>query len=137
LDLFTFTFISLEKIKIKKWQKIGLKNFIVTQNRASHFSKILDDNFSSTDDEKLVLFKDGNADFRCWSTGRENCDGYSATITLQKRYDVIAMLLGLVWGYDEDLITIDIPVPKLEPFIFAVANTDYKEKYEDIVNILN
>jgi hypothetical protein len=41
--------------------------------------------------------------------------------------------LGLVFGSDEDLITIDIPVPKLEPFIFAIANTDYKEKYEDIV----
>ena len=41
--------------------------------------------------------------------------------------------MGLALGSEDDLITIDIPYPKLEPFIFAIGNTDYKEKYEDVV----
>eukprot|EP01080_Neovahlkampfia_damariscottae_P001049 gene1049-10568_t len=111
------------------------KNQEMAKNWASHFSQLLTDNFSSNAEEKIVLYKDGHSEYRSWSTGRYNCDGYSATISLQKRYDLLSILFGLAFGADDDLITIDIPYPKLEPFIFAIADTDYKEKYQDVKNL--
>jgi hypothetical protein len=99
---------------------------------------LINENFSSPKPtEGASILKDGNSDYSFWASGRVNCEGFFASISLKKRYDLLTIIYEIFWGGSEDTITIQIPLAKMEPFVFAVASKKYNEENRDLLNFVS
>lgn len=102
----------------------------IAKTWASLYLSLFKKNFANA--SEAVIYKDGNSDFKYFLSGRVNCQGYYCQMDLKRRHDLFYVLYDLFFGTGPDTLTIDIPLEKMEPFIFAVASTKYKEEHLDI-----
>lgn len=99
------------------------------------FVDLFRDQFSSVKEgDAPVIYKDGHSDFRFWATGRINCNGLYAYISMKKRFDLITEIYETWFGSTADLLTIEVPLAKMEPFVFAIAPKKYQEEHIDLTN---
>lgn len=108
------------------------ENENIAKTWASLYLPLFKKNFATAQDS--IIYRDGNSEFKYYLSGRVNCQGYYCQIDLKRRHDLFYVLYDFFFGNSSDTLTIDVPLEKMEPFIFAIASTKYKEEMFDINN---
>ena len=67
-----------------------------------------------------TLTKTSHSEFKCYASGRRYCLSALFTMQLCKRQDLLHLIYGLFYK-STDLLTIDIEMENLPPYVFAVC----------------
>ena len=67
-----------------------------------------------------TLTKTSHSEFKCYASGRRYCLSALFTMQLCKRHDLLHLIYGLFYK-STDLLTIDIEMENLPPYVFAVC----------------
>jgi len=116
------------------------KNTIVVESWAKKYKELFDQNFSlvGVDDKGHMILKESSSIFKCYCSGRINCESLTSTIDLQKRHDLVFYAIDLFMG-GKDTLTMDIEMndTDMEPFVFAVVPKREEKQLRKDVKDLN
>jgi len=88
------------------------------------------------EDSPMSYFvRESKSCYKLYASGRNNCMGIVLTLTLAHRQDLFSRLFSLVTE-STDTLTIEIPVKKMQPFVFVLCKKSHRTKfrtgYEDV-----
>jgi len=104
------------------------QNYKIAATWSSTFTKLFESQFTrvgtgATSIERLSAYT-----YELIATGRMRCIGLHATLTLQRRHDLISLLYYIISpGYDS--LTIDVAMNHLDDFSFVVINQKKKKDF--------
>lgn len=98
---------------------------------------ILTSNFSRFGDHSsFAITKESQHAYSVPCTGRVNCQGAQITLELNKRQDLVSLLMGFVSSPKHDLLTFDVAMEETAAaFVFAIINKKDKQALKDNMDI--
>jgi len=115
------------------------KNAVLVESWAKKNRELFEQNFAlvGVDEKGHMILKESNSVFKCYCSGRINCESLMAVVELQKRHDLVFYAIEM-FSNGRDILTIDVEMNDvdMEPFVFAiVSKREEKQLRKDLKDL--